>query len=95
MDWKPISERPEFGKQPIRQFVLLEGSRFHSGAYWARRYWGEAYIMLPGQDAEWLQYRRADIERLARDGDMDPESVEVTYWMPAICPAPYPVERAA
>ena len=91
-EWKPISERPEIDHQPCRQFILLSGSRYHSDLFWARRHWGDAYIREPGSDDEMLQYRKADIERLAQEGDMDIESVEVTHWMPAVCPAPYPAE---
>lgn len=86
MPWTPISERPEFDKRPMRQFVRIEGSRYHSGCEWHRVWCGDAFIRHD-DDPDGIQgYRKADILRLCADGDMDPETVEVTHWMPAIYP---------
>lgn len=85
--WQPVSERPDLDHQPCRQFVLVEGASHHSGAKWARRYWGVAYTRKPGSDDEMQQYRRSDIEQILKEGDMD--YGEVTHWMPATVP-PYP-----
>ena len=84
--WEPIETRPELDKQPGRQFILIEGSREHSGAHWHRVYAGEAFIRKPGAEDEMLQYRRSDIMRLCADGDIDPWTAKVTHWMPARYP---------
>ncbi len=91
MEWIAIAERPDLDKQPARQFVLVEGSRFHSGVFWNRRHWGVAYIRMEGADDELLQYRKSDIEQIIVDGDMDPWTAKVTHWAPAIC-AEYPAQ---
>jgi hypothetical protein len=84
--WKPISDRPEWDHQPIRQFVMLVGSCTHHGDTWARAWAGEAFIRKPGVADEMLQYRLQDILRLCRDGDIDPETARITHWMPATFP---------
>lgn len=84
--WLPISERPELDQQPGRQFIRLEGSREHSGHTWARVWCGEAFIRKPGSEDEMHQYRRDDILRLCKDGDMDAVTAVVTHWMPATFP---------
>lgn len=86
MNWKTASERPAWDEQPMRQFIRLEGSCTHHGDTWARVFCGEAWIRKPGTEDELLGYRKSDIERLCRDGDIDIETAEVTHWMPAIFP---------
>lgn len=86
-EWQPIETRPSWDHQPCRQFIRLEGSRSHHGSNWARVYCGEAFIRKPGGDDELLQYRKDDILRLCRDGDIDVETAQVTHWMPATFPA--------
>jgi hypothetical protein len=92
IDWKPVSERPEWDKQPGRQFIRLEGSRDHSGYSWHRVYVGLAFIRKPGTSDELKGYRDTDIIQLCDDGDMDLWSAEVTHWAPATFSVP-PQER--
>ena len=73
--WRPISELPESGDRPGRQFVYLEGVCHHSGMAWGRQHVGTAYTG-DGQQG----YREDDIRRLLAEGDMD--FGEVTYWAP-------------
>lgn len=75
-DWKPVAELPDWDHRPTRQFVHVEGWRAHSGVTWRRQYAGDALIDKDGPQG----YRREDIERLMRDGDMD--DGEVTFWAP-------------
>jgi hypothetical protein len=90
--WRPISERPPIMEQPGFQFIVIQGSRFHSGAHWARQWRGLATIRTPGSDDELLQYLRSDVERICRDGDIDLDTAVVTHWMPAVfTPLPEPV----
>jgi len=86
MKWIPILQRPDIIEQPGRQFIRLEGLRYHSGAYWKRVWCGEAFVRRPGTEGEMFQYRESDIRRLVEDGDMDIETVEITHWMPAVFP---------
>jgi len=86
LKWIPVAERPELDLQPFRQFVLVVGSRFHTGVKWARAYWGIACVRMPGADDEFLQYRRVDIEKICVEGDIDITTAEVTHFMPAIVP---------
>lgn len=86
MEWKPVSERPEWDQQPGRQFIRIEGSREHSGARWHRIFCGLAYIRKPGEPDEMHGYRDSDIVQLCQEGDMDLWSVEVTHWAPATFP---------
>lgn len=90
--WRPICDRPPFDHQPIRQFIRLEGSRYHSDANWARVWCGEAFTRPIDADDGICGYRTADIARLAAEGDMDIHSVVVTHWMPAIFPPITPAE---
>jgi hypothetical protein len=87
MKWIPVSERPVFDKQPIRQFIRIEGERYHSDVYWARVWCGEAFIRPDGADDGFEGYRLSDMKRLCQDGDMDLISAKVTHWMPASFPA--------
>lgn len=95
MEWKSVSEMPEWDQRPGRQFIRLEGSRYHSDGHWHRVWAGEAFIRKSDDDDAILGYRAADIKRLCADGDMDVSSAVVTHWMPAIFPGirderPYP-----
>ena len=74
-NWKPISEYPEPSFRPGRQFVMLEGTKEHSGLPWKRQYIGDARVGDGPQG-----YRKADIDRLLKDGDMD--CGEVKFWAP-------------
>lgn len=83
--WQPISTLPEFDKQPGRQFILVEGFKQHSGALWARKWADVAFIRRSDQPDSILGYRREDMDRIRRDGDMD--CIErVTHWAPAKFP---------
>lgn len=84
--WRDVADRPEIDSQPSRQFVVVEGSSFHSGVSWHRMHMGVAYIRKPGTGYEMLQYRESDILAICKDGDIDPHTARVTYWMPAIFP---------
>ena len=75
-DWKPISEYPEPGQRPGRQWVFLEGGRNHSSVTWTRQYIGD--VILDGSGV--YGYRESDITRLLDDGDMD--FGEVKFWAP-------------
>jgi hypothetical protein len=80
--WKPIAERPCFDEQPIRQFIRVEGKRFHSGINWFRIYYSDAYI---SKETYW-GYCVDDMKRISERGDMEYESMQVTHWMPCIWP---------
>ena len=83
MEWKPVSERPEWDMQPGRQFIRIEGLRHHSGVNWHRVYFGIAFIRKPGAIDELHGYRDTDIIQLCDEGDIDVETVKVTHWAPA------------
>jgi hypothetical protein len=85
-DWQDISARPDIDHQPGRQFILIEGSTIHSGASWYRQHAGEAYIRKPGSEDEMLQYRKSDVLRICKDGEIDPHTARVTHWMPGKYP---------
>lgn len=76
-----------FDKRPSRQFVWLSGEKFHSGVRWRRDWWGVAFIRPDDAEDGRQGYRRADIERLEEEGDMDPGSAEIFGWLPACTPA--------
>lgn len=84
--WQPIETQPDFMERPGRQFIRIEGEAEHSGMCWSRVWCGEAYIRKEGADDEMLGYRKSDILRLCKDGDMIPSSARVTHWMPARFP---------
>lgn len=92
-EWKPISERLPWDKQPGRQFIRLEGYAEHSGAKWHRIYVGDAMARRPDDPEAILGFRAEDIIRLCKDGDIDLHSAEVTHWMPAVYPALSQQER--
>lgn len=85
-EWKLTSEKPDWDRQPGRQFIRLEGHAAHSGACWARVWIGEAFIRRPDDPEAILGYRASDIIRLCQDGDIDIETAQVTHWMPAVFP---------
>jgi hypothetical protein len=92
IEWKSVSERPEWDRQPGRQFIRVEGSRHHSGVNWNRVYCGIAFIRKPGAADEYLGYRDTDIFQICEEGDMDVGTVVVTHWAPATFPQP-PADR--
>ena len=94
MRWIPFSEQPPFMERPCRQFIRIEGSRYHSGAHWGRVWCGDAFIRKDDDPEALLGYRKADILRLCVDGDMEPETAQVTHWMPAAFPLLMDVEPA-
>lgn len=75
-DWKRMIEAPEWDQRPGRQFILLEGTRSHSGEQWPRRHVCVAYLDKEGPDG----FRLNDIQRGLKDGDMDVGVV--THWAP-------------
>lgn len=86
-EWR--TDNPPFGKRPVYQYVLLQGSCHHDGRDWFRQGWGTAGIR-PHSDPEALHgYRRSDVERIAKDYDIDIETVRVVGWLPACPPAPF------
>lgn len=86
-EWVSVHDRPHIDHQPGRQFIRVEGSRYHSDATWARVGCGIACVRNLESEDQLLQYRRKDIEQICEDADMDIESAVVTHWMPAIFPA--------
>lgn len=82
------TDSPTFGKRPIYQFVFIQGEKYHSGQTWMRAGWGTATIRTTHAEDSFQGYRRADIERIARDNDMDIATVDVVGWLPASPPAP-------
>lgn len=74
-----------FEKRPSRQFILVEGWKEHSGQLWNRLYADVAFIRRDDQPDSLLGYRREDIERILRDGDMDGIQ-KVLGWLPASFP---------
>ena len=79
--WQPIEWAPIFEDRPIRQLIVVEGQKHHSGASWFRRYVADAYISRNDP----FGYRREDLDRAQRDGDMD-YIEKITFWMPFILP---------
>jgi len=75
-------------RQPIRQLVMIEGTKFHSGEHWPRRYTGEAYTRKSGP----LGLREKDFYRLCEDGDIDPGTAKIIYWVPYRDILPQPPE---
>ena len=86
MKWLPIEQQAAWDHRPGRQFIRIEGSSDHSGHSWVRVFCGEAFIRKPGAEDEMYGYRKSDIERLCKDGDMDLWSARVTHWMPFCLP---------
>lgn len=74
-----------FEHRPSRQFVLIEGFRSHSGQLWQRMWADVAFIRRDDQPDSMFGYRREDMERMMRDGDI--ECIErVVGWLPASFP---------
>jgi|GEM_PF-2101000 len=76
--WLNAKSLPEFNDRPQRLFVCLDGTRYRNGIYWKRRHTGEAWVNKNG----FLGLDQDDFHRLCENGDMDPESAVLTYWMP-------------
>lgn len=72
-----------FDQRPIYQFVLIEGYQEHSGKTWHRLFAGTA--MIDGTPDNRWGYRRSDIDRIQRDGDMIVVE-RVLGWVPASYP---------
>ncbi len=63
---------------PSKQFILVEGSQYHSGHSWRRIYASEAYI--DGSNPPFY-YNQKDLDRIMERGGMD--FIErIAYWMP-------------
>lgn len=74
-----------FDQRPGRQFILVEGFKAHSGVLWNRVWADVAYIRREDRPDSFLGYRREDMDRIRRDGDMD--GVEkILGWLPASFP---------
>lgn len=80
--WRPIATRPSFMEAPCRQFILIDGHKWHSGVRWARRWHGKAAVDGTSPHG----YREADIRRILADGDMDADGWEIPFWLPAAYP---------
>ena len=87
--WIPVDTKSEPDHQPIRQIVMIEGTRFHAGEHWTRRYTGEAYTHKYGP----LGLREKDFYRLCEDGDIDPGTAKIIYWIPYRDILPNPPEK--
>jgi hypothetical protein len=73
--WNPIDTLPPPGERPGRVFVVVEGSQWHSDVNWKRERAGIASTQNDGFYPE-------HIAQLERDGNMDPGTGKVTFWMP-------------
>lgn len=74
-----------FEDRPTRQFVLVEGFCEHGGRLWNRTWCDLATIRPDDHPDSVLGYRREDMERIMRDGDID--CIEsVLGWLPASFP---------
>jgi hypothetical protein len=82
MNWLTSAELPPFDKRPARHFIRVEGWKEHSDGLWHRVWFDVAFICREDQPDSMLGYRRSDMERIMRDGDMDCIEV-VTHWAPA------------
>ena len=80
-------DSPPFGKRPIWQFVWLQGECEHDGDAWFRQGWGTATIRTNDSPDGMLGYRKADIERICRDNDIDLWTARVVAWLPMTPPA--------
>ncbi len=81
------TDSPIYGKRPIWQYVFLQGTAYHNDGYWMRSGWGTAGIRTNDADDALLGYRRADIERICKDNDIDLYSVRLVGWLPMTPPA--------
>jgi len=78
-EWQTVDTLPPPMQRPGRVFVIVEGSQFHSGINWHRRYAGLATTNNEGFD-------KADIEWIESKDHMDPGTGVVTHWMPWCLP---------
>lgn len=81
-NWKPTSELPPWDQRPGRHFIRVEGWKQHSGSCWHRLHFDVAWIRRDDLPDSVLGYRREDMDRIMRDGDMDGIDA-VTHWAPA------------
>lgn len=82
MNWLTSAELPPFDERPGRHFVRVEGWKEHSGTLWPRVWFDVAFIRREDQPDGVRGYRRSDMDRIMRDGDMDVIEA-VTHWAPA------------
>jgi hypothetical protein len=83
--WNHPDDMPPFEHCPHRLFILVEGFKEHSGSLWNRLWADTAFIRPEDAPDGMLGYRRADIERIERDGDMDCAE-RIVGWLPAVFP---------
>jgi hypothetical protein len=81
MEWQPVETLPDTMNRPGRCFIRVEGYQEHSGVCWAR-VWCD--LVHTNSETGW-GFRRADMDRIMRDGDMIVLE-RITHWMPAAFP---------
>lgn len=77
--WLAIDALPPPGERPGRVFVIVEGSKDHSGVSWRRQHAGIAATYNEG-------FSPVDIAYLEERGDMDDGTGKVTHWLPINLP---------
>ena len=77
--WQAIETLPPPGERPGRVFVIVEGSKSHSGVCWRRQEVGIAATQNDG-------FSERDIAYLEHGGDMDRGTGKVTHWLPINLP---------
>lgn len=82
MEWQAGNTLPDVMERPGRCFIRIEGAKQHSGALWHRS-WTD--LVHTTSETHW-GFRRADMERMIKDGDMD-YIERITHWMPAAFPS--------
>lgn len=85
MEWKVFDPEWDWDHRPGRMLILVEGWKSHSGAMWNRVWCDIAQIDPAGPHG----FRREDIERIRRDGDMD-GTERVLAWMSLRDLPPFP-----
>jgi hypothetical protein len=82
------TDSPPFGQSPIWQYVWVQGEKYHSGQTWFRHGWGLATIRVAHADDHYRGYRRADIETICKNYDIDfALGPVIVGWLPAEPPA--------
>jgi len=82
------TDMPDFGSTPIWQYVWLQGEKYHSGMTWFRQGWGTAAIRVGHAVDNYRGYRKADIERICADNDIDfALQPAIVGWLPMTPPA--------
>src|SRR6185437_10317872 len=66
VEWFPAETLSDVMERPARCFIRAEGYTEHSGSRWAR-VWCD--LVHTNADTGW-GFRRADMDRMMRDGDM-------------------------